>query len=164
MALRHDFAAASASQRRRTCHASVLPEMALESGFVEKVIMTEVVELLPDDILHTTLGEVRRGLKRDGVFTGTVPYCEDRKTSELICPFCHAIFVRWGHHQRFDAASLRDVPVQHRLRIKRNYPHSFPDFTRRGLRLFLRASFRNVFRRMGEPLVEPNVYFVAVRG
>lgn len=129
----------------------------------DTVIMTEVLEHLPDDVLHPTLDEVRRVLKPDGELRGTVPYREDLAASRVLCPHCQAQFHRWGHEQTFDAASLRGLFQQHGFRVERIYPRAFPDFRRKSPRLFLKALFRYVLGRMGEPLVGPNLYFCVRR-
>lgn len=125
----------------------------------DKVIMTEVLEHLPTDILHGTLDEVRRVLKPGGELTGTVPYREDLSSNEVICPRCQAQFHRWGHAQRFDVASMTGLFADHGFRVMRLYPRTFPDFRRARPTLFMKALFRYVLGRLGEPLVGPNLYF-----
>jgi len=132
-----------------------------DAGYFDKVIMTEVLEHLPQDVYQVTLDEVRRVLKRDGKFTGTVPYQEKLQASEVVCPHCQAQFHRWGHCQAFDAMSLGNSFKQHGFRVDRMYPRCFSDFRRAGLKNFLRAIFRHVLGLMGEQLVGPNLYFVA---
>lgn len=131
------------------------------SDFFDTVIMTEVLEHLRTDVLHPTLDEVYRVLKPGGEFTGTVPYRDDLAENQVICPRCEAQFHRWGHEQSFDVASLNNLFVEHRYRVAWNYPRAFPDFRRRGLRLFLKAAVRYVLGRLGEPIVGPNLYFSA---
>lgn len=127
----------------------------------DKVIMTEVLEHLPDDILDSTISEVHRVLKPGGVFTGTVPYRENLHDNDVRCPDCHAHFHRWGHQQSFDKDSLRKLLSTHGFNIDKLYPRSFPDFRRRGIKLFIKSVFRYVLGRMGESLVGPNLYFVS---
>ena len=136
-------------------------QMPFEAGFFDRVIMTEVLEHLPDEVLHPTLDEVRRVLKPTGELTGTVPYREELQANEVICPRCEAQFHRWGHAQSFDRSSLGALLRQHGFRIERMYPRTFPDFRRPHARLFLKAAFRYVLGRLGEPLVTPNLYFSA---
>jgi SAM-dependent methyltransferase len=133
-----------------------------DTGYFDKVIMTEVLEHLSEEIFHVTLDEVLRVLKAGGEFTGTVPYREKLQASEVICPHCQAQFHRWGHHQTFDKASLGGAFKQHGFRIKRMYPRCFSDFRRSGLKNFIRAVFRHTLGRMGEQLVGPNLYFIAI--
>jgi hypothetical protein len=125
--------------------------------------MTEVLEHLPADVMHATLEEVRRVLRPKGEFTGTVPYREDLAANDVICPRCQFQFHRWGHAQRFDVTSLGDALKAHGFHVERLHPRAFPDFRRRGAGLFLKAAFRYVLGRLGEPLVGPNLYFVARR-
>ena len=135
-----------------------------EDGYFDKVIMTEVLEHIPDDTLHATLDEVRRVLKPGAEFTGTVPYQEDFNSNEVFCPNCQSQFHRWGHFQRFDVASLGGLLKQHSFLVKRIYPRTFPDFRRPGLRQFARSVFGYVLGRMGEPVVGPILYFIAKKG
>jgi SAM-dependent methyltransferase len=134
-----------------------------DDRFFDKVIMTEVLEHLPADVMNATLDEVRRVLRPGGEFTGTVPYREDLAANDVICPHCEFQFHRWGHAQRFDVASLRDALERHGLRVERLYSRAFPDFRRRGAAPFLKAAFRYLLGRLGEPLVGPNLYFTARR-
>lgn len=134
-----------------------------DSGYFDKVIMTEVLEHLPTDVLHATLNEVCRVLKPGGQFTGTVPFREDLMASGVICPHCQAQFHRWGHEQRFDTESVGGLLRQHGFRVERLYPRTFPDFRRPGAWPLFKAAFRYVLGRMGEPLVGPNLYFCARR-
>ena len=136
-------------------------DIPFDAVYFNKVIMTEVLEHLPDDVLHATLDEVRRVLKSGGEFTGTVPYREDLNANEVICPYCQAEFHRWGHHHSFDVKTMTDLLQQHGFHVKRMYPRSFPDFRRSGFKPFLKSMFRYVLGRMGEPLVGPNLYFIA---
>lgn len=145
--------------RAKQGYSSNMP--VFEDDNFDKVIMTEVLEHLSDDVLHATLDEVRRVLKPGGEFTGTVPYREDLQASEVICPHCQSQFHRWGHHQSFDVASFGGLLKQHGFLVERLYPRSFPDFRRPGLKLFVKSVFRYVLGRMGEPLVGPNLYFIA---
>lgn len=135
--------------------------MPFETGSFDKVIMTEVLEHLASDVLSATLREVRRVLRAGGEFTGTVPYREDLGSNEVLCPHCRAQFHRWGHEQRFDVPSMRRLLQEHGFEVQTAYPRAFPDFHRRHPTLLLKALFRYVLGRMGEPLVGPNLYFRA---
>jgi SAM-dependent methyltransferase len=134
-------------------------DIPFDALFFDTVIMTEVLEHLPTEILHATLDEVRRVLKPGGELTGTVPYREDLEANEVVCPHCQTQFHRWGHEQRFDVGSLGALFNGHGFRVERIGPRAFPDFRRPGLRPFAKAVVRYVLGRMGEPLVGPNLYF-----
>lgn len=131
------------------------------AGMFDAVIMTEVLEHLSDATLHATLDEVSRVLKPGGEFTGTVPFRENLKDNEVLCPRCEALFHRWGHQASFDKPSLMHALTQHGFQVRKLYPRSFPDFRRPGLRAFAKALIRYVLGRLGEPLIGPNLYFVA---
>jgi len=128
--------------------------------YFDKVIMTEVIEHLPDGILHGTLDEVKRVLKRGGEFTGTVPYRENLGDNVVICPHCQEQYHRWGHQQSFDVATLGSLLGEHQFIVDKLYPRSFPDFRRPGVKPFIKSLFRYALGRMGEPLVGPNLYFI----
>lgn len=138
------------------CH-----DIPFEPGYFDKVIMTEVLEHLSEDVIHPTVEEIRRVLKPGGKFTGTVPFRENLQENEVVCPRCQTQFHRWGHLGSFDSDSLGSLLRGHGFRVDRLYPRSFPDFRRPGFKLFIKAVFRYVLGRMGEPLVGPNLYFVA---
>lgn len=89
--------------RAQTGYSQALP---FENDYFDVVIMTEVLEHLDDTILDQTLSEVRRVLKPNGRFTGTVPAFEDLSESLVVCPHCHEKFHRWGHVQSFDESKL----------------------------------------------------------
>jgi len=135
-------------------------ELPFQKDYFDKVIMTEVLEHLPDDILNKTLDEVYRVLKVHGVFTGTVPYREILTDNNVICPHCETEFHRWGHRQSFDKSSLGEILIKHKFLINRLHSRSFPDFRRPGFKLFVKSLFRYVLGRLGEPLIGPNLYFV----
>ena len=147
-------------ERARCGHSQQIP---FDAAAFDTVIMTEVLEHLSTDVLHATLDEVHRVLRPGGEFTGTVPYREDLRANDVTCPRCQAHFHRWGHAQAFDAGTLRDLLTRHRFRVHRLGPRTFPDFRRRGLAPFAKATVRYVLGRLGEPLVGPNLYFRARR-
>jgi len=72
----------------------------------DAVVMSEVLEHLSDEVIGKTLLEVKRVLKLNGKFLGTVPADEDLKTGTVVCPNCGDHFHRWGHMQSFSQESL----------------------------------------------------------
>jgi SAM-dependent methyltransferase len=137
-------------------------EIPFASQHFDTVIMTEVLEHLPNDVLHPALDEVRRVLKASGRFIGTVPFQEHLEAGHVICPRCQSSFHRWGHAQSFDIPSLTRLFKEHQFEIDRIYPRAFADFRRLNPRALARAVFRHVLGRLGEPIVGPNLFF-AVR-
>lgn len=137
------------------CH-----EMPFPDAYFDFVFMTEVLEHIQKEDIDASLREVRRVLKKSGRFIGTVPYREDLRSNEVFCPNCHANFHRWGHLHSFDLPALRSLFEGNGLQVVKLQTRAFPDFARPGIRQFLRASFRYILGKMGEPLVGPNIYFV----
>ena len=70
------------------------------------VIMTEVLEHLNDEVIGKTLLEVKRVLKPNGIFLGTVPADEELNAEIVVCPNCGEHFHRWGHVQSFSQENL----------------------------------------------------------
>lgn len=71
------------------------------------VVMSEVLEHLVDDVITSTVKEVRRVLRFGGHFIGTVPADEDLVVNQVVCPHCGGLFHRWGHVRAFSERSLR---------------------------------------------------------
>ncbi|AFL69157.1 class I SAM-dependent methyltransferase [Sulfurospirillum barnesii] len=80
-----------------------------ENDFFDGVVMSEVLEHLSDEVLHTTISEVYRVLKVNGRFIGTVPYCENLLEQIVVCPDCGKKFHRWGHLQSFNERGLKKL-------------------------------------------------------
>tara|TARA_Y100000385_G_C13097168_1_gene642080 strand:+ start:3074 stop:3775 length:702 start_codon:yes stop_codon:yes gene_type:complete len=80
--------------------------MPYESDFFDVIVMSEVLEHLDDDILSGTIKELHRVLKKGGRFIGTVPFNENLKKSEVMCPHCDAVFHKVGHVRSFDKLSM----------------------------------------------------------
>lgn len=73
------------------------------------VIMSEVLEHLDDQTIEGTFKEVKRILKSDGKFIGTVPADENLDKSIVVCPNCSEYFHRWGHMQSFSKERLTNI-------------------------------------------------------
>ncbi len=94
-----------------------------DASSFEVVVMSEVLEHLDDDTIATTLTEVKRVLKPDGRFIGTVPADEPLIDNRVICPGCGIEFHRWGHLQSFSEERLSEVigTVFAAVRVRRMY-------------------------------------------
>jgi SAM-dependent methyltransferase len=136
--------------------------MPFPNGQFDVVVMSEVLEHLPDDVLAATLGEVRRVLKPGGRFIGTVPANENLSDNFALCPHCGESFHRWGHIQSFSPGRLRGMLVSDGLKVRRFQVRCFPDWQRPGVRNFIKSSVRYMLGRMGSPIASPNIYFEAV--
>lgn len=73
----------------------------------DAVIVSEVLEHLPDEGLEKALSEIHRVLSRGGVIMGTVPARERLSEQLTVCPHCGERFHRWGHLQSFDQGRIR---------------------------------------------------------
>lgn len=80
--------------------------MPFADHFFDAVVMSEVLEHLTDDVIQASLSEIKRVLKPQGRFMGTVPADENLKDLEVICPDCSKVFHRWGHLQSFSKNRL----------------------------------------------------------
>lgn len=80
--------------------------MPFPDAHFDFVIMSEVLEHLDEPEFEATLDEVRRVLKPDGVFMGTVPARENLADAQCVCPHCGQRFHRWGHKRSFDIVQL----------------------------------------------------------
>ena len=96
-----------------------LPENKAKVGYSQRipyadamfdcVVMSEVLEHLNDEVLNATIGEVFRVLRPKGKFIGTVPYNEDIKAAQVMCPHCSEVFHRVGHVQSFTAKRIQGL-------------------------------------------------------
>ena len=84
-------------------------EMPFENASFDCVIMSEVLEHLSDEVLTSTIIEVRRVLKHGGVFIGTVPSNENLALNQIVSPSDGFVFHRWGHLQSFNKERLKKM-------------------------------------------------------
>ena len=85
----------------------LIEKIPLEGSSFDIVVATEVLEHLTVATFEAGLAEVKRVLKPQGRFVGTVPFREKLESNLAVCPDCHKIFHRWGHQQSFTVESLR---------------------------------------------------------
>jgi len=136
-------------------------EIPVESDFVDVVVVSEVLEHIPDADRRSTISEIARILKSDGLLIGTVPYRENLRDWETVCPACGNVFHRWGHVASFDEEGLR-AEVSTHFSVLRCSPRSFVDWrAAKSLRRLLRNGVRWMLGRMGEGIVFPSLFFVA---
>lgn len=79
-------------------------KLPLEDQCVDLVIITEVIEHLPGEVLTRTLNELQR-VARKYIIIG-VPFEEQLATKDIICPHDHTRFNVNGHLHRFDRKRL----------------------------------------------------------
>ena len=133
------------------------------SSHFDVVVMSEVLEHLSDEVLNSTFDEVRRVLKPDGRFIGTVPANEVLLDNRTVCPHCGEAFHRWGHVQSFSLTRLREILLANNFVVLRSETRAFPDWRRSGWRNLVKNLIRYVLGRIGSPISSPNIYFEAKR-
>lgn len=72
-----------------------------DSSF-QNVVVSEVFEHLPPEIVTAMLAEIWRVLVPSGALIGTVPAREDLRRAMFVCIDCGSLVHRWGHEQSFD--------------------------------------------------------------
>jgi SAM-dependent methyltransferase len=127
------------------------------------VVMSEVLEHLTTEALSATLNEVKRVLKVNGRFIGTVPANEDLINNQVICPHCDTVFHRWGHEQSFSPMRLNDLLLLNGFSINRIEIRAFPNWHRHGLKNLIKSLIRYTLGRLGAPVANPNIFFEAIR-
>jgi SAM-dependent methyltransferase len=136
-------------------------DMPFENGIFDKVIMSEVLEHLEEDILRSTLKEVFRVLKTTGSFIGTVPANEVLSSNHVTCPYCDNHFHRWGHLQSFSIETLINLLEQNNfVKIKAKYT-AFPDWEKRGVLNYVKNSIRFFLGKKGNYISSPHIFFEA---
>jgi SAM-dependent methyltransferase len=146
--------------RARQGHSQTIP---FESGSVDVVIMTEVLEHLAESALSDTLGEVCRVLAPGGRFLGTVPYAEDLDRGNVFCPHCQQVFHQRGHLQSFTCARLETLLETQGLRVRTCHARAFAHWRARTVKGLVRAVVRHILGRLKEPIVSPNIYFESIK-
>lgn len=73
------------------------------------VVASEVLEHLDEKTSKKGLLEIKRVLKHNGIFMGTVPANENLQDNFCFCPKCGNVFHRWGHKQSFTNPRLLNL-------------------------------------------------------
>lgn len=109
-------------------------EIPFGNNKFDVVVMSEVLEHLSDETIEKTLPEVRRVLKSDGVFIGTVPANENLQENMVVCPCCGEVFHRWGHVQTFTKGRLSALLEKKfsKVEIERRYFGNWKDLNWKG--------------------------------
>ena len=81
------------------------------------VYATDVLEHLVDDVLATGLMEIRRVMSDDAYFIATVPFNEVLEHNSVSCPYCGAVFHRWGHVQSFSQSKITELLTKSGFRV-----------------------------------------------
>jgi len=128
------------------------------------VIMSEVLEHLDEDVFQQTITEVKRVLRKDGRFIGTVPAREKLEISLVVCPTCGDKFHRWGHKRSFDVEMLRSE-LRTKFVVDKIYEHYFVDWASVGVKRKFQGILKKIlsWANLGTYGTDRNIYFCAVK-
>lgn len=95
---------------------------------MDAVVTIDVIEHLTPEQLVEACHEVYNVLKSGGKWFINVPWNENLKYNEILCPHCHQTFHRVGHKQSFDEARLKEIMANSGFRVafvRKIYPSNF---------------------------------------
>ena len=151
--------AVSAADIRAT--AGIIEQLPFTGDCFDVVFCSEVIEHLTDNQLDRALREIARVLKAGGLLIGTVPYREDLRENQVICPHCGEFFHRWGHQQTFDTAAVRRILESAGFTVGRLYVCAFRDYATPSIAKLLKFLIRWPLARARSTLVYSNIVFTA---
>lgn len=143
-------------------HVGVIEQMPFVPDMFEAVVASEVLEHLSEDQRRNGLADIARVLKPGGFFLGTVPYDEDLRASDVVCPDCGLLFHRWGHQKSFSLASMLEELSEHFevFEIRRT---AFVSFANRGIGGKIKSIARLILARAGQLIAVPSIYWAATK-
>lgn len=148
------------SQSGVTGHVGYIEQMSLETQQFDAVVASEVLEHLHDEQRAAGLQEIARVLKPGGWFLGTVPYKENLKAGDVVCPCCGALFHRWGHQRSFTLESMR-AELEPQFEVRELRRTAFVSFRDRGPFGKLKSLARLLLARAGQMIAIPSIYWAA---
>lgn len=141
-------------------HVGYIEQMDLESNQFDAVVASEVLEHLHDVQRTAGIREIARVLKPGGWFLGTVPYKENLKAGDVVCPCCGALFHRWGHQKSFTLDTVR-AELGDSFEVVELRRTAFVSYRDRGPFGKLKSLARLVLARAGQMIAIPSVYWLA---
>ncbi len=84
----------------------------------DSITLIETIEHLQDDVLHETMLELVRILKRNGKLFITTPFNEDLDNNLNFCPFCKSEFHHMQHMQSFNVESLTALATKYFFNVE----------------------------------------------
>jgi SAM-dependent methyltransferase len=137
--------------------------MPFADGCFDVVIASEVLEHISSSERSQAISEVARILRSGGWFIGTVPYRENLRDNEAVCPACGHVFHRWGHADSFDKRKLVQE-LSAVLVVRRCRSVAFVDWRDaigKGPRACVKAVAKCALGLVGEGVVYPSLFFEA---
>lgn len=126
------------------------------------VVVSEVLEHLPEDTFNKALKEIHRVLVHGGRLIGTVPYEEDLSESIIVCPHCAEIFHKVGHMQSFSCLAMTQL-LANIFSTTKCYARAFMAKEKVGWKERAVDLVRNVLVKYGVLTRERSIVFVAVK-
>ena len=141
-------------------HVGYIERMPFDDESFDFIIASEVLEHLNDDQRQIGIREVFRVIVQGGWFLGTVPYCENLRLNQVVCPKCGEVFHRWGHKRSFYIKTIRDELslFLNVIDVKRT---AFVSFQGRSVSGKIKSLIRLVLAKLGSPIAVPSIYFMA---
>jgi len=137
-----------------------IEKMPFDDDTFDFVVASEILEHLETAQFKRGLREVLRVLTSGGWFIGTVPYNEDMRLNQVVCPDCGKRFHRWGHERTFGRSTLRSelTPYFNSILLKRR---AFVTLRHYGLTMTAKNLVRLILAPFGAPIASPNLFFMA---
>lgn len=135
-------------------------EIPFTDNFFDAVVISEVIEHLPEEVLWKTLEEIYRVLIPNGLLVGTVPARENLIEQTVVCPHCGSNFHRWGHLQNFDTNSMRVLLSMH-FKIEELYERPFVTWSNLNWKGFILSFIKVLLYFTGIHGSNENIVFIA---
>ena len=136
--------------------------MPFDDESFDFVVASEVLEHLNDEKFHRGIREVFRVIVQDGWFLGTVPYCENLRLNQVVCPKCGEVFHRWGHIQSFDSELIKSLLSPYFL-VEKIVERPFPNWFTMNWKGKVQAFASMLLYYFGIHGSNENVFFIATK-
>ncbi|WP_166826977.1 class I SAM-dependent methyltransferase [Thalassoroseus pseudoceratinae] len=133
-----------------------IEQMPFADECFDFIVASEVLEHLTADQRQRGVAEIARILRPGGRFLGTVPYREDLRLRECVCPQCGFQFHQFGHHESFTQEKMTDELAAWftEVSVRRT---AFVDFRRRGFGGRVKSLIRWGFGKAGQQIADPKL-------
>lgn len=135
-------------------------QIPFPDNYFNIVTFVEVIEHLPDKILHQSLDEIYRVIKVRGFLIGTTPARENLSDSIILCPHCKKMFHRWGHHQQFTVGRIRNILKEHNFEPQTIKEKLFPPWNTVNWKNKILLFIKLLFLQVGIHSASESIYFM----